>query len=87
MNAEVVRVQSPLSATGRVHACPDEPLTFTCEVIGEYIQWTFNVYYRTTFFYDSNVNAIETVSGQHGVRAILTGNEPIHLIQDKSSPR
>jgi hypothetical protein len=75
--AEVVRVLSPLSATGRDHACPDEPLTFTCEVNGEYLQWTFNMYYRTTFFYDDNVNEIETVSGQHGVRAILTGNDPI----------
>jgi hypothetical protein len=35
------------------------------------------IFYRTTFFYDDNVNAIETVSGQHGVRAILTGNDPI----------
>lgn len=73
----MVRVQSSLSATGRVHACPNEPLTFICEVIGQYIQWMFNEYYRTTFFYDSSVNAIETVSGQHRMRAILTGNEPI----------
>ena len=81
----MVRVQSPLTATGREHACPDEPLTFTCEVNGHYIQWTFNSYYRTTFFYDDDINAVETVSGQYGVRAILTGNEPLSTSQSPDS--
>ena len=76
--AAVIHVQSSLTATGREHACPDEPLIFTCEVNGQFIQWTFNSYYRTIFFYDDSVNAIETVSGQYGVRAILTGNGPTH---------
>ena len=61
----------------RNHACPDEPLIFTCEVNGQYIQWTFDSFYRTTFFFDDSVNTIETVSGQYGVRAILTGNDPV----------
>ena len=74
-----IHVQSSLAATGREHACPDESLTLTCEVNGQYIQWTFNSYYRTTFFYDDNVNTTETVSGQYGVRAILTGNEPLSI--------
>lgn len=77
--AEVISVQSSLTATGRDHACPesDEPLVFVCKVDGQYIQWTFNTYYRATFFYDHNVNSVQTVSGQYGVRAMLTGNDPI----------
>ena len=70
-------VQSSLSATGWEHACPDEPLIFTCEANGQLIQWTLNTFYCTTFFYDHNVNSVQTVSGQHGVRAVLTGNDPI----------
>lgn len=70
-------MQSSLTATGREHACPDEPLILVCKVNGQYIQWTFNSYYRTTFFHDGNVNEVQTVSGQYGVRAILTGNDPI----------
>lgn len=75
--AAVIHVQSSLAATGRDHACPDETITFNCEVNGQYIQWTFNSYYRTTFFYDDGVNTVETVSGQYGVRAMLTGNDPL----------
>ena len=75
----MVSVQSSLSATGREHACPqsDEPLVFVCKVNGQYIQWTLNSYYRATFFHDHNVNSVQTVSGQHGVRAVLTGNDQI----------
>ena len=29
--------------------------------------------------YDDNVNTTETISGQYGVRAILTGNEPLSI--------
>ena len=75
--AEVVHVQSSLTATGREHACPDEPLIFTCEVNGQFIQWTFDAFYRTTFLYDHSINSVQTVSRQHGVRAVLTGNDPI----------
>ena len=76
--AEVVHVNSSLTATGRQHACPEEPLIFTCVVIGQYIQWTFKYsYYRTTFFYDNSVDTTRIVSGNYGVRAILTGNDPI----------
>ena len=28
------------------------------------------------FFYDHSVNSVQTVSGQHGVQAVLTGNDP-----------
>ena len=70
-------MQSSLTATGREHACPDEPLIFVCEANGQYIQWTFNSYYRATFFHDHNVNEVQTVSGQYGIQAILTGNDPI----------
>ena len=73
----MVHVNSSLTATGRKHACPEEPLIFTCVVIRQYIQWKFNSYYRTTFFYDNSVNTTRIVSGQYGVRAILTGNDPI----------
>lgn len=78
-------MQSSLAATGREHACPHESLMFTCEVNGQYIQWTFNSYYRTTFFYDDSVNTMETVSGQYGVRAILTGNQPLFTSQSPDS--
>ena len=77
--AEVVSIQSSLSATDREHACPDEPLIFTCETNGQFIQWTFNIFYRATFFFDHSVNSVQTVSGQHGVRAVLTGNDPINI--------
>jgi hypothetical protein len=73
----VVQVQSSLTATGREHACPDEPLIFTCEVNSQFIQWTFNTFYRITFFYDHSVNSVRTVSRQDGVRAVLIGNDPI----------
>ena len=72
----MIRIQSSLTATGRQHACPDEPLIFTCETNGQFIQWTFDAFYRTTFFFDHSVNSVQTVSGQHGVRAVLTGNDP-----------
>ena len=76
--AEVVGVQSSLTATGRDRACPDETLTFTCEVNGEYLQWTFiDTSHRTTFYHDDDVNTTETVFGQYGVQAELTGNDPI----------
>lgn len=75
--AEVSTVQSSLTATGREHTCLDEPLILICEVHGQYVQWTFNTYYRTTFFYDHNVNSVQTVSGQYGVRAVLGSNDPL----------
>ena len=75
--AEVIQVQSSLTATSRQHACPGETLIFPCAVNGQYIQWTFNTYYRTTFFFDGSVNTTRIVSGHYGVRAILTGNDPI----------
>ena len=75
--AEVSTVQSSLTATGREHTCPDEPLIFICDVHGQYVQWTFNTYYRTTFFYDHNVNSVQTVSGQYGVLAVLGSNDPL----------
>ena len=77
VSAEVRRISSPLTASGRRHACPGEPLTFICEVYGSYIQWTFNSFYRTTFFFDQSVNTIRIVSGQQGVRAILIGNDAL----------
>ena len=46
---------------------------------GQFIQWTFNTFYRVTFFFDHSVNSVQTVSGQHGVRAVLTGNDPINI--------
>jgi hypothetical protein len=75
--AEVIRIQSSLTATGREHACSDEPLIYTCEVNGLFVQWTFDAFYRITFFFDHSINSVRTVSGQHGVRAVLTGNDPI----------
>ena len=69
----MIHVQSSLTEAGRKHACPGEPLVFTCAVNGQYIQWTFNSCYRTMFFPEHNVNRVQTVSGQYGVRAILTG--------------
>ena len=77
VTAEVIHVRSSLTATGRKHACSDEPLIFTCAVNGQYIQWTYNNYYRTTFFHDQKINTVRTLSGQYGVRAILTGNHHI----------
>ena len=85
VTAEVIHVQSPLTATSRKHACPGETLIFPCAVNGQYIQWTFNSYYRTTFFYDHSVNTTRIVSGQYGVRAILTGNDPIPTIPTADS--
>ena len=73
----MIHVQSSLAATGREHACPDEPIIVTCKVNGRFIQWTFNAFYRSTFFHDQGVNSVQTVSGQHGVRAVLTSNDPI----------
>ena len=67
-----------VTATGRQHACPEEPLVFTCEVNGLYIQWMLNSYYHTTFFYDQSIlSRVQTVSGQYVARAILTANDPI----------
>ena len=87
VTAEVVHVNSSLTATGRQHACPEEPLIFTCVVIGHYIQWTFNLYYRTTFLYDDSVNTTRIVSGQYGVQAILTGNDPTNVTAESMSRR
>ena len=80
-------LKSSLAVTGRRHACPGELLVFKCEVQGQFIKWTFNSGYRTIFFHDHDVNTVRIVSGLHGIRAVLTGNDALPGDQPASSRR
>ena len=77
MSGSVTFLQSPLAATGRIHTCPEEPQVLICQVEGSYIRWTFDSNYRANLFHYHNVNTVRIVSEQHGIRAVLIGNDAI----------
>ena len=41
------------------------------------MRWTFDSNYRADLFHDYPVNTVRIVSGQHGIRAVLIGNDAI----------
>ena len=78
VSGEVNLLPSSLTATGRRHSCAGEPLLFTCEVNGTYLDWKFDTVHRTIFFSDQSVDEVQTVPGQgFKLRSILTDNEAL----------
>ena len=62
-------------------------MTYICQVVGQYIRWNFDSSYRATLYHDHDVNAVRIVSGKHGIRAILIGNDEIPGNQQAQSRR
>ena len=73
---EVHELISSLSSTGRRHVCANEPLTFSCEVSGPYLQWMFDSTHRTILFGNQRIDTVQTFTDQN-IKAILTMNEEL----------
>ena len=87
-SGEVRELISPLSSTGRNHVCANEPLIYSCEIHGEYLQWMLDhtPSLRAILHGGLKVDTVQMISNQT-IKAILTMNEELNNVTAGESKR
>ena len=88
VSGEVRELISPLSSTGRNHVCANEPLIYSCEVHGAYLQWMLDhtPSLRAILHGGLRVDTVQMISNQ-SIKAILMMNEQLNNVTAGDSKR